>query len=168
MTHATLSKKRSRSNLIYEDVPRWNTAAKIARVPWILIGVWLLVRAALWLLSGHVASGILYMFLVAAYCACLLFFIAPRKYQILDDRLKVLFGGPFSYSFPLSRIQAVRPHSVWGLEYVISFSVLLCTSGETVEVLHSAGSFLVSPADRDTFVTKSNESSEKAKSENRT
>jgi hypothetical protein len=154
-----------RSSLIHEDVPRWNTASKIARVPWALLGVWFLARGALSLLSGHTGGGVLYIVLAAAYWVYLYFFIAPRRYQIFDDRLEIVYGRPFAVNIPLSRVGGVRRHSLWGLEYVVSF--FNCTSREAVEVLSGASSFMISPNNRDTFITKLNEALEKAKSENR-
>jgi hypothetical protein len=154
---------KSSSNLIHEDIPRWNTASKIARVPWILIGAWFLVRGALWLVSGHVTSGILCMVLAAAYWVYLYFFIAPRRYQILDDRLRIVYGRPFAINVPLSRVEGIREHSLWGLEYVVSF--LNCTSKESIEILLHKGSTFISPADRDIFMQKLNGALEKAKTD---
>jgi hypothetical protein len=153
-------KKSSRTSLIYEDVPRWNTASKMARVPVVLIAGWYSVNAILWIAFGDLPRSVTQPVFAVSLDLIVFLFIAPRKYQIFDDKLRVVFGRPFAVSFRLSSVQGVRPHSIWGLEYL--FSLFLCTSGEAVEILHSTRSFLISPANRDLFMQKLNEALEKA------
>jgi Bacterial PH domain len=163
MMPSTSSKKSSRGNLIHEDTPRWNMASKIARVPVTLVAVWYSVNAAMWIASGDLPGAVIPPVFAISLDLMVFFFIAPRKYQIFDDRLRVAFGRPFAYNFPLSKVKGVRPHSIWGLEYLFSF--FFCTSGEAVEILHSASSFMISPANRDLFIRKLNEALEKAKTD---
>jgi hypothetical protein len=152
MTHSLNNGRRGKP--IHEDVPRWNTASKIARVPVVLIALWYSLNAIRWVASGDLPGAVTSpMFAISL--DLIVFFIVPRKYQIFDDKLRVVFGRPFAFNFPLSRVQGVRPHSIWGLEYLFSF--IFCTSGEAIEILHSTHSFMISPANRDLFIQKLNE-----------
>ena len=45
---------------------------------------------------------------VAIFWVLLFWAILPRQYQILDDRVKVILGGPFSFNIPLNSINEVE------------------------------------------------------------
>ncbi len=150
------------NTLIHQDVPRWNAASVLAHLPPAILGLWLLVRAILWLASGHIATGVVYTVLASACCLSVYAFLAPRRYQLLDDRLRIVYLRPFAMNLPFSRVEGVRPHTLWGLEYLVSY--MNCTSSECIELLGPASSTFISPADRDLFMEKLNEALERNRS----
>jgi hypothetical protein len=53
----------------------------------------------------------------------LFWLILPRKYQILEEKLRIVLGGPFSFHIPFETIEAAKQLSVaksatfWGLNF---------------------------------------------------
>ena len=91
---------------LHEDTPKYDSWLKL-----ILGGV-----LALTFILGIVflyqdTEAALVMFGITLFDALLFKAILPRKYQIFDDRLRILLGGPFAISIPFSNITEVKPAS---------------------------------------------------------
>ncbi|APV43417.1 PH domain-containing protein [Dehalogenimonas formicexedens] len=130
--------------LRYEDSPRYDTAP-IAGVIILLVFVDLLlaflIPETFWIMVG-----------TAVFELLLFYFIIPRKYQILDDRVRILLGSPIKYDIPLSTIKEARPAG--GAEAWVYFGLRLATSGKgVIELIRRGGMDVVfSPRDRQTFL----------------
>ena len=76
----------------------------------------------------------------------------PRRYQIFQDRLKIVLGNPFALSIPFSIIKEVRPVS--GSSTFAYWGIRLATSSKSVvEIVRSKGwNVVISPANRDMFL----------------
>ena len=104
------------ASLLYEDMPKYDLWLKL-----ILGGVLALtlVLGAIFI-SGDIGAALL-MFGVTLFDALLFKAILPRRFQIFEDKLKILLGAPLAISIPFSNIADVKSASgskafaYWGL-----------------------------------------------------
>jgi len=138
--------------LIYEDTPKYDLWLKL-----ILGGV-----LALTLILGVIfiyrdTEAAITMFGITVFDALLFKAILPRRFQIFEDRLKILLGGPFSINILLSNIAEVKPASsrevfaYWGIRFATSTS-------NVVEVVRKKGlNLIISPRNDDMFLEQLNQ-----------
>lgn len=135
------------SSLLYEVRPRIDLWLKtiIAGVlaMTLAVGVWLL-----WV--DAVGAGVVLG--VTLFDGLLFRAIIPRRYQVYDDRLKIVLGWPFAMNIPLRNIVEAKPapgHKAW-----VYWGLRLATSTRgVVEVVRRRGlDMVISPADRDAFL----------------
>jgi len=140
------------SSLIYEDSPQYDIWLKL------ILGSTLaftLVLGIVFLLVDLLGTWI--MFGVTIFDALLFNAVIPRRYQIFQDKLKIVLGNPFAFSIPLSTIKEVRPASgsmafaYWGIR-------LATSSSSVVEIVRSKGfNVVISPTNRDAFLDQLNQ-----------
>ncbi|XUX00467.1 MAG: PH domain-containing protein [Dehalogenimonas sp.] len=130
--------------LRYEDSPRYDTAP--------IAGVIILLVLVDLLLAFLIPETFWIMVAAAVFELVLFYFIIPRKYQILDDRVRILLGNPVKYDIPFSTIKEARPAG--GAEVWIYLGLRMATSSKGVVELIQRGSMDVvfSPRDRETFL----------------
>ena len=138
--------------MIYEDTPKYDLWLKL-----ILAGV-----LALTLILGVISiyrdtEAAIAMFGITVFDALLFKAILPRRFQIFEDRLKILLGGPFSINILLSNIAEVKPASsrkifaYWGIRFATSTS-------NVVEVVRKKGlNLIISPRNDDMFLEQLNQ-----------
>ncbi len=138
--------------MIYEDTPKYDLWLKL-----ILGGV-----LALTLILGVIfiyrdTEAAIAMFGITVFDALLFKAILPRRFQIFEDRLKILLGGPFSINILLSNIAEVKPASsrkifaYWGIRFATSTS-------NVVEVVRKKGlNLIISPGNDDMFLEQLNQ-----------
>ena len=138
--------------MIYEDTPKYDLWLKL-----ILGGV-----LALTLILGVIfiyrdTEAAITMFGITVFDALLFKAILPRRFQIFEDRLKILLGGPFSINILLSNIAEVKPASsrkvfaYWGIRFATSTS-------NVVEVVRKKGlNLIISPRNDDMFLEQLNQ-----------
>ncbi len=133
--------------LIYEDSAPYDPWLK-----WIIGGT-----LALTLVLGIVflpfdVAGAYVMFGVTLFDALLFNAILPRRYQIYQDRLRIVLGKPFAVSISFATIKEARPAA--GSTTFIYWGIRLATSAKSVvEIVRSKGlNIVISPADRDAFL----------------
>ena len=97
------------------------------------------------------------MFGVTLFDVLLFKAVLPQRYQIFQDRLKIVLGGPFALNIPLSNIKDARPASgskafvYWGHRFATS-------SSGVVEIVCSRGmGVVISPANSDIFLKQLNQ-----------
>jgi hypothetical protein len=133
--------------LVYEDIPRYDWWLKFA------LGVPLLVLLGagivLWF-EDREAS--LIMFGVTVFDTILFRAILPRRFQIFEDRVKIVLGSPFAVSLSLGNIKEAR--QVPGSHALASSNIRFATSTHNVvEIVRKKGtSVLISPTHVDTFL----------------
>ena len=91
---------------LYEDTPKYDSWLKF-----ILGGI-----LALTLILGIVflyqdTEAAIAMFGITLFDALLFKAILPRKYQIFEDRVKILLGGPFAINIPFCNIVEAKQAS---------------------------------------------------------
>ncbi len=140
-------KAGSLSYLIYEDSAPYD--------PWlkIILGSTLaltLVMGILFLLFDVVGAYV--MFGVTLFDALLFNAILPRRYQIYQDRLRIVLGKPFAVSISFATIKEALPAA--GPTTFIYWGIRFATSAKSVvEIIRSKGlNIVISPADRDAFL----------------
>ncbi len=64
------------------------------------------------------------MFATAALMAAIYWAVFPQKYRILESKVKIVLGGPFSFNIPLDNIETARAPkgATIGINFVTSFS----------------------------------------------
>ena len=92
------------------------------------------------------------MFGITIFDSLLFKAILPRRFQIFDDKLRILLGGPLAINIALSNIADVRPASgrkvfvYWGSRFATSTS-------HVVEIIRKKGlNLIISPSNPDMFL----------------
>jgi len=136
-------------SVIYEDNPRydvWLRALMVLPVFFIIIGLYYLFTAQVGSAIGLFATGVL---MGAIYWA-----VFPRKYQILDSKIKIVLGGQFSFNVPFDNLEtAGKPEGVsLGINFATTF-----LSQHAVEIKRKKGMTVnITPNDRDLFLENLN------------
>lgn len=131
--------------VIYEDNPRydvWLKGIMFLPVFFLLIGLYFLFTAQAESAIGIFATGAL---MGAIYWAVL-----PRKYQILDSKIRIVLGGQFSFKVPFDTLEtAGKPEGVnLGINFATTF-----LSQHIVEIKRKKGMTVnITPNDRDLFL----------------
>ena len=138
--------------LIYEtgsDYDRWQKLVFIA-IPSVFFVIGLVM-----LLENTTDAAAL--FAIAILEALLFHSIAPRKFQLFEDRLRVVLGKPFAFSISLATIKNVQPasgvksHIYWGVRWATS-------SHNVVEIVRRKGwNMVISPSNREIFLEQVND-----------
>ena len=141
------SSRMTVSVLVYEDKPRYDLWLKV-----VLGGV-----LALTLVLGFVfltvdIIGSWVMFGTTLFDALLFKAILPRRFQIFEDRVRILLGNPFALNIPLADISEVHPAS--GREAFIYWGIRFATSSSgVIEIVRRKGlSVVISPLNPDLFL----------------
>ena len=136
-------------SIIYEDSPRydvWLKGLMVLPVFFILIGLYYLFTAQVEPAIGIFATGAL---MGAIYWAVL-----PRKYQILDSKIRIVLGGPFTVNISFDILEtAGKPEGIsLGLNFATTF-----LSQHVVEIKRKKGMTVnITPNDRDLFLENLN------------
>jgi hypothetical protein len=132
-------------SIVYEDNPHYDVWLKgIMMLPafFLIIGIYYLVTAQVGSAIGLFATGVL---MGAIYWA-----VFPRKYQILDSKIRIVLGGQFSFKVPFDNLEtAGKPEGVsLGLNFATTF-----LSQHAVEIKRKKGMKVnITPNDRDLFL----------------
>jgi hypothetical protein len=138
--------------LIYEDTPKYDLWLKF-----ILGGVLALTLILGVILIYRDTEAAIAMFGITGFDALLFKAILPRRFQIFEDRLKILLGGPFSINILLSNIAEVKSAS--SREVFAYWGIRLATStSNVVEVVRKKGlNLIISPRNDDMFLEQLNQ-----------
>ena len=133
--------------LIHEEKAAYDVWIKLV----FLIPVGLVIGAVILLVADE-SLGSLVMFIDAVFLFLLFYFIMPRKYQIYEDRIKIVLGTPFAVNIQLSSIKEIR--RVSGSKAFIYSGVRFATSARcVVEIVRRTGmNYVVSPQNGDVFL----------------
>jgi len=138
----------STSLLLYRDKPQYGLILKFI----LIIPVAFLVGSLYLYLSGE-KSGSLALLPSAFISGLIFWFVFPREYQVYEDHLRIVLGGPFSVKIGFQNIKAVRITSRTGL--TINFVTRIARS--YVEIVRKKGlTIAITPTDNDPFVENAN------------
>jgi hypothetical protein len=136
-------------SVIYEDNPHYDVWLKgIMMLPvfFIVIGIYhLFIRE----IPSAVSLFGLALLMGAFYWA-----ILPRKYQILDSKIRIVLGGPFSFNIRFDNLEtAGKPEGIsLGLNFATTF-----LSQHVVEIKRKKGMTVnITPDNRDLFLENLN------------
>ena len=89
------------------------------------------------------------MFIDTLIILLIFYFVFPREYQVYDDHLRILLGGPFSVKVRFQTIKAIRTTHTSSL----SINFVTRVTGSYVEIEKKRGlSIAITPKDSDSFV----------------
>jgi hypothetical protein len=139
-------------SLVYEDTPRYDYWLKF-----IMGGVLALTLTLGVIFLSEDIGAALVMFGVTLFDALLFKAILPRRYQIFQDRVRIVLGGPFTINIHLSNIREARQVSsskafaYWGFRFATSTHYVL-------EIVRKKGlSLVISPSSGDLFLEQLNQ-----------
>jgi hypothetical protein len=85
----------------------------------------------------------------AALVGAIFYFVMPRRFQIFEDRIKIVLARPFSISIPFSTIKELHP----GSGYLYGGIKFATSARNVVEITRHRGmDIIISPANRDMFL----------------
>ena len=136
--------------IVYEDRPGYGAAFKaILALP---IAILLLVSYQA--VTGGQAEGSLVGLAVAAAVVLLLWLLMPRRYVVMNDRLKVILGGPFAVTVRYDNIRAVSAPP--GPLLTMNLATSLSPRRVVYVVCRKGMSLAITPSDRDAFLNHVN------------
>ena len=141
--------------VVFEDKPVYDKLNKYLIIGIIAIP---LIVAIVLLTQDILGAGI--MFGVTFFDAILFWCILPKKFLVFEDRLKIVLGGPFSYTIPFKDIVEVKKATkdmaiiYWGMRLGTSLHF-------QVEIKRKNGlSVLISPSMENEFIEQLNQARE--------
>jgi hypothetical protein len=139
----------STSVLLHRDRPKYGLLLKLV----LLIPVALLVAGVYLWLSGDTAGGV--ALLPQAFIMGLIYWlIFPREYQVYEDHLRIVLGGPFSVKVSFANVKTIRI-ATGQIGLTVNFVTRITRS--YVEVVKKRGwSITITPTDSDSFVENAN------------
>ena len=138
----------SQSVLLYQDKPKYGLPLKL-----ILIMPVILLASSIYLWSTGDALGSLVLLTEAFIIGLILWFVLPSEYQVYENHLRIVLGGPFSVKVGFQNIEAIRITS--RLSFNVNFVTRVTRS--YVEIVIKKGmSIAITPTDDKSFVEKAN------------
>ena len=138
----------SQSVLLYQDKPKYGLIMKL-----VLIIPVILLASSIYLWSTGDALGSLVLLTEAFIIGLILWFVLPREYQVYENHLRIVLGGPFSVKVGFQNIEAIRITS--RLSFNVNFVTRVTRS--YVEIVIKKGmSIAITPTDDESFVEKAN------------
>jgi len=140
------------SALVYEDTPIYDRSLKI-----ILAGILGATFIVAIILIREELEAALIMFGLTVFDALLFKAILPQRFQIFEDRLVIVLGGPFAIRIPVSNISDAK--SVSGSKALIYWGIRFATSTRNVvEIVRKKGlNIVISPTNEDMFLEQLNQ-----------
>ena len=139
----------SKSVLLYQDKPRYGLLLKLI----LIIPVAFLVGSLYLYLSGDV-SGSLALLPGALISGLIFWLVFPREYQVYEDHLRIVLGGPFSVKVGFQNIKTIMITNRTGL--TINFVTRITKNH--VEIVKKRGwNIAITPTASDAFVENANQ-----------
>jgi hypothetical protein len=136
-------------SIIYEDIPRYDVYIKAI----MLLPVFFVILGIYYLITGQVETAI-GMFATTILMAAIYWAIFPRKYLILDSKIRIALGGPFSFNIPFDNLETVRAPK--GATFSINFATTFF-SQHAVEINRKRGlNVNITPSNRELFLENLN------------
>jgi len=136
-------------SVVHEDTPRYDVWLKSIMV----LPVFFIIAGIYYVIIAEVAAAI-GMFATTLLMAAIYWAIFPRKYLILDSRIRIVLGGPFSFNIPFDNIETARAPE--GVSLGINFATTFL-SKHTVEIIRKKGMNVnITPSDRELFLENLN------------
>ena len=139
----------SKSLLLYQDEPAYGLLLKLILI--VVPGIVLAASIYLWSV-GETSGGL--VLLVEAFILSFIFVIVfPRQYQVYEDHLRIVLGGPFSVKIGFDKIKTIEVTS--GLSFSVNFATRI-TKSHVVIVKKKGLSIAITPRANDSFVENAN------------
>jgi len=141
--------KYSKGLLLYEDEPVYGFFLRLISI---------VLPAGLLVLSGYLSSagekeGALVLLLEAFIVGAIFFVVFPRKYQVYEDHLRIVLGGPFYIRIVFDKIRHISVTD--RLVFSVNFATRL--TGKYVEIAQKRSwSVAITPRNNEAFVENAN------------
>jgi hypothetical protein len=139
----------SESLLLYQDKPKYGLLMRLV----LIIPVGLVASSIYLWSSGDTLAGIT-LLAEAFIIGLILWFVLPREYQVYENHLRVVLGGPFSVRIGFRNIEAIRITARFAL--TINFATRITRSYVEI-VIRKGMSIAITPADYESFVEKADQ-----------
>jgi len=138
----------STSILLYQDKPKYGLLLKLV----LIIPIAFLVGSLYLWLSGDISGSL--ALLPSAFTSGLIFwFVFPREYQVYEDHLRIVLGGPFSVKVGFQAIKEIGITNRTGL----TVNYVTRMSKSYIEIVKKRGwGITITPTDNDVFVENAN------------
>ena len=134
--------------LLYQDRPEYGQLVKLTS----LIPVGLLLGGAYSWSSGEAEAGLV-LFGEAFIIGLMLWVLFPRAYEVFEDHLRIVLGGPFSVKVAFENTRAIRITS----KTLFTMNFVTRMTKSYVEIERKKGpSIAITPAAADSFVENAN------------
>jgi len=138
--------------ILYEERAEYSYWLKLL----FLIPVGLIIGAII-LASNHEYEGFLVLIAESAFFVLLFYVIMPRKYQIYEDKLRIVLGNPFGINIKYSTIKEVK-HSSSIKAFVFGGIRFATSTRYIVELVRNKGlNYVRSPQNGDSFIEQLNQ-----------
>jgi hypothetical protein len=140
----------SKSLMLYQDQPVYGLFLKliISIVPVAMLG------GSIYLYSTGESTGSLVLLIESVILSFIFWCVFPRKYQVYEDHLRIVLGGPFSVKIGFGQIETTRITGKQNL--TVNFVTKMAK--EYVEILKKQGmSIAITPGDYAMFVENANQ-----------
>lgn len=135
--------------IIYEDTPRYDVWFKAI----ILLPAFFLLLAAFQLIGNEKQSA-LGLFAIAALMVAIFWAVIPRKYCILEDRLRIILGGFFRFDVPFASIDIARKPE--GVTFGINFATSMHNRNAVQIIRPGKINVNITPTRPEEFITQLN------------
>ena len=132
-------------SVIYEDRPRYDVWFKAI----MLLPVFFVIGGLFYLATGEPETSI-GMFATAVLMAAIYWAVRPRKYQILDSKIKIVLGGQFSFNIPFDNLETAGKPA--GATLGINFATTLLSKHAMKIVRKKGMNINITPNDCDLFL----------------
>jgi len=139
----------SRSVLLYQDEPTYGLFLKLI----IVIVPAALMAGSIYLWSSGESSGSLALLAEAFFIGIIFWVIFPRRYQVYEDHIRIVLGGPFSVKVGFNKITAIEATGRMAL--TVNFATRITKT--YVRIVNKKGfSIAITPKSNDLFVENAN------------
>jgi len=139
----------SQSVLLYQDKPKYGLLMKLI----LIIPVALLASSIYLWSTGDTLVGLI-LLIEALIIGLILWFVLPREYQVYENHLRVVLGGPFSVKVGFHSIEAIRITN--RLTLTVNFTTTIARSYVEI-VIRKGMNIAITPTDKESFVEKGNQ-----------
>ncbi len=140
----------SKSLLLHEDIPSYGLLLKLIIT---IVPASLLVSGFYLWLTGEQTGGLV-LLAETLFIGFIFWAVFPRRYQVYEDHMRIVLGGPFSVKVGFNKIKTIRPTNK--LSFTVNFATRL-TKSYTEIVMNRGLSIAITPRDNNVFVEYANQ-----------
>lgn len=132
-------------SVVYEDTPKYDVWLKAI----LAFPLFLVLIGAFYITSSEPEAAI-GMFATAVLIVIVYWAVMPRKYRILDSKVRIVLVGPFSFNIPFDTIEIARipKGPTFGINFPTSFS-----SKNVVQIVRKGKlNVNITPSNRELFL----------------
>ncbi len=135
--------------MLYQDEPVYGLFLKLI----VVAAPAMLLAGSLWLWSLDESTGALALLVEAFIIGLIFWLLFPRRYQVYEDHLRIVLGGPVSVRVPFDKIEKIE--TAGRLYFSVNFATRFTTN--YVAIVKKRGmSIAITPRAEDLFTEHAN------------